>query len=498
MNRDLMLKQYRVLRELTTDHKGWLRHPYGIDLWVDGLNVFLTIGEEHFLQMLDRFLEEHAAATTSKMGCLRALQTFCQAAAKAGEFELYQALSVGMTWLSLHMELKNPFFNLPLEITDHSTALLLSPTYLAMWAHSYNAGITLYTDLNTDRIALFRPEHGRVCESGKPHQQHTRNFLYTSYFHEMAHIYFFHDLYSRVIGSAAEDASYMVHVEGICSVMCDTILAELISVRDDLTAQEDGFNALLNNDLTPGDDLLAVHRGQRPGMTPRALSLYTIQSMQQGKDEFFIPENRVQQTIIERFAVSEAEVELIRTTRYGYYSEWLQSHARWGKAASIRNRIPAFRETVELLPADPYCLQKLEESMHPDAWPTLERMFSRDPFPEPNPTVRQKNLELWDWRELFFRLAETRGYLQTEGDAGSEQDRQSVLDRLLKMAANVAAMILEHDEHKVPIAERHEQLKAEIKQEIREVLFGLPDGEMREKTLEMFGGNPYAYVLEPH
>jgi hypothetical protein len=494
MNREQLLAQYRVLRQLTDDHDGWLQHPYGVDLWVDGLNVFLSVGEDDFAESLDRFLAEHGGLVR-KIDCLQALQRFCLASAKEGEFELYQALSVGMTWLSLHMELKNPFFNLPLEITDHSTALLLSPTYLSLWAHSYNAGIGLYTDLNTDDIMLFRPEHGRVCESGKPHQQHAQNFLFSSYIHEMAHIFFFHELYSRVVGeNEAEDASYIVHLEAICCFLCDNILAELVAVRDDLTILEDGFLALLNHDLTPGEDLLAVARGQRPGLNGRALSIYTAHHMQRGEGEFFIADNRVKQTILDQFAVSESEEDLIRPTRYGYYTERMKSHAKWGNAAGQRNRIPAFRETVELVPADPYCLQKLEESLHPDSWPTLEKLFSLDPFPEPDPNMRAKNLELWDWRELLFRLAETRGYLQTVGGASC----QPVLERLLTVAEKVAERILAHDEKAAAVPELHEQLKGEIAQEIREGLFGLPDGELREKTLEMFGGNPYAFLLEPH
>ncbi|TCP53765.1 hypothetical protein EV586_105109 [Tumebacillus sp. BK434] len=482
-----MRSRFLEIQQLTSDHAQWLSNPIGIDLWVDGLNVYTNIELAEFEETLDLFLEEYGASS-SYIETLERLQTFCRREGMKSEYELYKAFSVGMTWLSLDLKQKNSFFNLPIEITDHSLWLLLSPTYLTLFAHGYNAGLTLHFEYRDEEAAVFRPEHGRVYENCKPSQRHSNNLKAVNFSHELAHLLLFYDLYPRVLSeNEAEDISSFVHVEAVCCYINDRLLVEGMEINQDLYAYENGFASLLPWTLDPGYDCIRINKGEIAGLTGRSLSLYTTWMMQQGTGDRSIADNPVKAKILQNFAVSEAEQELIRGTHYQTYAEGMKIHSKWGIAAAKRNRLPGYRRTVELLPPDPYCLAKMAESFDPDAWPTPASILSCERLPELDAALRERNLERWKQRELFFRLAEAIGYLELvlpEGDDG-------VAEELHDTARLAAKNIISLETNDTAACAR-----SGLQERVFVSLARLPESEAKQNLLDLFG-NPYSYVLEP-
>lgn len=487
MNKEQMRSRFLEIQQLTSDHDQWLTNPIGTDLWVDGLHVYMNIEAAEFEETLDLFLAEFGASA-SYIKTLERLQTFCRREGMKGEYELYKALSVGMTWLSLDQKRKNPFFNLPIEITDHSLWLLISPTYLTLFAHGYNAGLTLHFDYRDEEAAVFRPEHGRVYENFKPGQRHANNQKAVNFSHEMAHLLLFYDLYPRVLSeSEAEDISYFVHVEAVCCFINDRLLVEGMQINQDLYAYENGFASLLPWTLDPGYDCIRINKGEIPGLTGRSLSLYTTWMMQQGTGERSIADNPVKAKILQNFAVSEAEQELIRGTHYQTYAEGMKIHSKWGIAAAKRNRISGFRRTVELLPPDPYCMTKMAESLDPNAWPSSASILSCEELPELDAELRARNLERWKQRELFFRLAEAIGYLE-QIMPGSENGVGEELHDTARLAAQNISSLEMNGKEAVALSDLQERIIVSLAR--------LPETEAKQNLLDLFD-NPYSYVLEP-
>lgn len=490
MNRKTMVDRYDQLKAFSHDPDTWLDSQFGGDLWVDGLNVFLTIEREDFIEALERFLQRDEILETFVMRTLQSLHQFCMDAAKCGEFELYQALSVGLTWLSLQAETSSQFFNVPVMIANHSTALLLSPTYQAVWAHSYNAGLELYVDLETRKPSLFRPEHGRIYQRSS---SYTRgNFVkypFQSYFHEMSHILLFYDTYQRVLGTVEEERSLWTHMEACISGLEERMLADLLAVGYELNLIDDGFGDHGGYPEAGSYRIRVVGGLEEPVMSGRALDCFMKQYMQRGEGETFIPENPLKATILQNHQVSDVELESI-WPHYETYMRDLQRHSLWGIQSAARNRIPAFREVVELLPLDSYCTQKIQECLDPQAWQTLEELYSKNPWPETDPEHRQRNRQMWRWRDLLSRIAEMRGYL-SQVAAGES----NVLTELFTHA-QTAAQVISACEPLSLTMEQHEQRIDSLKRAIHDTLQQLQDKELRARLWELIH-DPFTYLLEP-
>nr|WP_238333093.1 hypothetical protein [Brevibacillus laterosporus] len=498
-----MIQRYEELRKLAQDTDQWLESKIGSDLWVDGINVFLTIEHGDFVEGLEQFQQKYTYEEDNVTSCLRQLQLYARHSVAQGEFALYQALAVGMTWLSLQEETNGLHFNLPVQITNHSIALLLSPTYLAVWANSYNAGIELFLDVDSTLPTLFRPEHGKIYQNaGSYLRGENLKFPFQNYFHEIAHILLFHDVYQRVLGSEAECRSYWTHIEGCIYALEEQVLSELMEVQTDLHVIDDGYGN------TQGFEEFAAFRIElyqgngEPSLTGETLRTYVKRGMQLGEGNFHIPDNAVKQTILSNHELEERELELLHKHCFSFVKA-LQAHSAWGVKSYARNTLPAFRETVELLPAHAYCMKKLEESLQKNPWTDVQSLFSSDPFPPLDSKQRKQHKQLWKWRELMSRLAEIRGYLEQCSNQLLEQNNHQlstiytkIQQALLPVAKQVADWIRELEE--TAESEQQHQIRYEsVQKEISEILQGVQEEEGQNRLLS-FLHVPYSYVLEPH
>ncbi|TPG91318.1 hypothetical protein EEL32_02890 [Brevibacillus laterosporus] len=503
MNSFHMIQRYEELRKLAQDTDQWLESKIGSDLWVDGINVFLTIEHGDFVEGLEQFQQKYTYEQDNVTSCLRQLQLYARHSVAQGEFALYQALAVGMTWLSLQEETNGLHFNLPVQITNHSIALLLSPTYLAVWANSYNAGIELFLDVDSTLPTLFRPEHGKIYQNaGSYLRGENLKFPFQNYFHEIAHILLFHDVYQRVLGSEAECRSYWTHIEGCIYALEEQVLSELMEVQTDLHVIDDGYGN------TQGFEEFAAFRIElyqgngEPSLTGETLRTYVKRGMQLGEGNFHIPDNAVKQTILSNHELEERELELLHKHCFSFVKA-LQAHSAWGVKSYARNTLPAFRETVELLPAHAYCMKKLEESLQKNPWTDVQSLFSSDPFPPLDSKQRKQHKQLWKWRELMSRLAEIRGYLEQRSNQLLEQNNHQlstiytkIQQALLPVAKQVADWIRELEE--TAESEQQHQIRYEsVQKEISEILQGVQEEEGQNRLLS-FLHVPYSYVLEPH
>ncbi|QDX95527.1 hypothetical protein C2W64_02384 [Brevibacillus laterosporus] len=503
MNSFHMIQRYEELRKLAQDTDQWLESKIGSDLWVDGINVFLTIEHGDFVEGLEQFQQKYTYEQDNVTSCLRQLQLYARHSVAQGEFALYQALAVGMTWLSLQEETNGLHFNLPVQITNHSIALLLSPTYLAVWANSYNAGIELFLDVDSTLPTLFRPEHGKIYQNaGSYLRGENLKFPFQNYFHEIAHILLFHDVYQRVLGSEAECRSYWTHIEGCIYALEEQVLSELMEVQTDLHVIDDGYGN------TQGFEEFAAFRIElyqgngEPSLTGETLRTYVKRGMQLGEGNFHIPDNAVKQTILSNHELEERELELLHKHCFSFVKA-LQAHSAWGVKSYARNTLPAFRETVELLPAHAYCMKKLEESLQKNPWTDVQSLFSSDPFPPLDSKQRKQHKQLWKWRELMSRLAEIRGYLEQCSNQLLEQNNHQlstiytkIQQALLPVAKQVADWIRELEE--TAESEQQHQIRYEsVQKEISEILQGVQEEEGQNRLLS-FLHVPYSYVLEPH
>ncbi|KEO83895.1 hypothetical protein [Tumebacillus flagellatus] len=470
-----LLEQYHRIRALTPDVDTWLESPIGSDLWVDGLNVFLTVEPEDFEAALQAF----PADTPLN---LETLHNFCLQEAKTGEFELYRALAVGMTWLSLQPETNGQFFNRPVQVTNHSTALLLSPSYRAIWAHAYNRGYELVIDVDTKRQTIFRPEHGRIYQKSTWHQsgQSTVRYPYMHYFHEMSHLCLFGDLYARVLGGEAEDASAYVHMEAVITALEENVIAEIRQVGYELNVIEDSLGAF---DQYPeaGEFRMKIHRGEVEGLTPHEIIVYLRRSFQLGEGDSKLPENAVKDRILRNHQLPEEQLRLL-DTHYCKLVNNLQLHAFWALKASERNRIPGYREVVDLLPRSLQCLHTFEACLHPET--PLSRLLSFDTLQPPNPAVRAQSKLANAWKELLYRIAEIRGYLEQQG----EQTASTVQDQLLQLAQRV----VDHSQLDLDSRDQETRLN-ELRDELHRCIASI---ENRPELQEMIS-HPFGYLLEP-
>ncbi|NRS47149.1 hypothetical protein HP401_03955 [Brevibacillus sp. HB2.2] len=492
MNQAVLLERYHQLRELAEDADTWLESEIGSDLWVDGINVFLTVSPEDFIEGLERFESSYGFKSHEIVNTILQFQRYCREASADGEFPLYQALAVGMTWLSLQPQINGSYFNLPVQITNHSIALLLSPTYLAVWAHSYNEGIGLYLDLHSTLPTLFRPEHGRIYQNAGSYLEGTHiKFPFQNYFHEIAHILFFHDVYQRVLGSEDECRSYWTHIEACIYGLEEQVLAEMMEVQPDLHAIDDGFGSSKGF-----EDFISYRFGilgaQENHSIPKdTVRTYIKRNMQLGEANENIPDNEVKAKILASHKLDEERLEEL-DTHCKAFATALQVHSLWGIKSYRRNSIPAFREVVELLSPDAYCMQKLEESMRPDSWGTLEDLLSKNPFDEICSQTREKNIHVWNWRDTLSRLAEMRGYLANANEPGYGETNQELFQ-----IANRLARVIHEEKQKEGPAEQHESQYADMKREISEALNRLPNVEVRDHLHNLLS-KPYYFVLEPN
>ncbi|MFD2171608.1 hypothetical protein [Tumebacillus lipolyticus] len=475
-----LFARYQLLRERASDPDAWIETREGSDLWVDGVNVFLTVDSDDFQAGLELYYQTETFDSDSVTSLLQALHRFCSQAAKRGEFELYQALCVGMTALSLHPEINGQLFNLPAQVTNHSLALLLSPTYHTIWIHSYNAGIELVLDLEKEEYQIFRPEHGRIYQKAMRLEQGTfLKFPFHTYFHEIAHILLFHDLYPRVLGTPEEEWSIWAHLEASISCLEEIVLAEIMSMQEDLSILLDGYSmSAMYQEY--GDYRFQVLRGQSPaGVTGRDLALYRKRWIQQGQGEAAVPDNKVKRAILAAHPVAqEREIEIARS--FSAYIQNQQQHTFWGQAASRRNRVSAFREVIDLLPSDPFCQQKYAESLDPDAWRSPGSVIAGSP-PALCTATRQRNRQIFEWRELICRIAELRGFLQ------QEHAEQEALDALLAIAQRSASALTgsePDDLHELRDAALH-------------CLAAVSNQPVRERAARLLQ-NQFTHLLEPH
>lgn len=483
MDVNLMKVRYKELTQLTEDPNVWLESRYGSDLWVDGLNVFLSVATDDFQAGLEWFLQEYPYDSTSRIDCIRALHQYCLDAAKEGEYELYQAMAVGMVYLTLCPEVNGQFFNIPVQITNHSLAVLLSPTYREIWVHSYLAGLELVVDIEASRASVFRPEHGRIYQKGTWHQPgEVIRYPFNHFFHEMAHILLFADLYARVLGTSDEDRSTFAHMEAVITCLEEVVFEELMAVRHDLNLIDDAFGKMALFD-DASEFRMSVFRGQVDGVTPRSLTSYLKRSFQLGEGEKRIPENRIKQAILQNHRITDLEIQKI-TPSYQRLIDNLQGHSLWGEEAARRNRLPAYREVVELLRPDPVALQKLEEMLQPDRWETPVSSILSESLPEPDSDIRNQNQVKRRMRELVFRVAEIRGYVEL----AAEGCERSVLFRLLDLAKRIATAL----DGDVVVDEVYETMFKDI----TECLRSIEDPELQRAAVKMMD-DPFTYLLEP-
>ncbi len=463
----------------------WVETEIGSDLWVDGLNVFLSVEPDDFAEAIDRFFREYEVADGQLSSWLTVLHRFCKDMAAEGEFPLYQALSVGMAYLSSRPEINEQMFNIPARIINHSTALLISPTYQAVWAYAYNAGYELYIDMGSDAPAAFRPEHGRIYQRSSSFVGgRVVRYPFQNYSHEMMHILLFHDLYTRVLSTPEADITYFAHIEGSVSVMEEVIMREMMEMRDDLNLIDDGY-AAVSTFPEYGKYRYQVLQGKVDGIGPRALAMYRKRFTLLGEGELEAPDNPIKEQILQSHAVTPAEYDSIHP-EFAPYIKNQNLHVRWAKQAVYRNRIPTFREVIELLPHDPFCAVKLQESLAPDAWQSGVDMLSSTVLPEPNQAIRSKNKQLLAWKELLYRLAEMRGFL-TEQAGGHEQ---IVLERLYQFAVRCA------ERYRLADLTAHEEAYATLRAEILSTVATIESTELRSALTQMIEV-PGTHLLEP-
>ncbi|CCF13133.1 putative uncharacterized protein [Brevibacillus laterosporus GI-9] len=503
MNSPHMLQRYEELRKLAHQTDEWLESKIGSDFWVDGINVFLTIEHEDFVEGLEQFQQQYTYEAEGVTNCLRQLQLYARHSVAQGEFALYQALAVGMTWLSLQEETNGLHFNLPVQITNHSIALLLSPTYLAIWANSYNAGIELFLDVDSTLPTLFRPEHGKIYQNaGSYLRGENLKFPFQNYFHEIAHILLFHDVYQRVLGSEAECRSYWTHIEGCIYALEEQVLSELMEVQADLHVIDDGYGNLQGFEEFAAFRIQLYQGNEDSSLTGDTLRTYVKRGMQLGEGHSQIPDNTVKQTILSTHEVNERELELLDPHCFSFVKA-LQAHSDWGVKSYARNTLPAFRETVELLPTDAYCMKKLEESLQKKPWPDLQALLSSDPFPLLDSKQRKQHKQLWKLRELLSRLAEIRGYLEQRSEQLFEQNQHQlsmsytkIQKALFPVAKQVAGWIMEYETN-AESEQQHELRYESVQKEISEILQMVQEEEGQNRLLS-FLHVPYSYVLEPN
>ncbi|MBG9786320.1 hypothetical protein [Brevibacillus laterosporus] len=503
MNSFHMIQRYKELRQLAHHTDQWLESKIGSDLWVDGINVFLTIEYEDFAEALEQFQQQYTYEVEGVTNCLRQLQLYARRSVTQGEFALYQALAVGMTWLSLQEETNGLHFNLPVQITNHSIALLLSPTYLAVWANSYNAGIELFLDTDSSLPTLFRPEHGKIYQNaGSYLRGENLKFPFQNYFHEIAHILLFHDVYQRVLGSEEECRSYWTHIEGCIYALEEQVLSELMEVQTDLHIIDDGYGNMQGFEDFAAFRIQLYQGSEDSSLTGDTLRTYVKRGMQLGEGNSHIPDNIVKQTILSNHELEEWELKSLHTHCFSFVKA-LQAHSAWGVKSYARNTLPAFRETVELLPAHVYCMKKLEESLQKKPWPDVQSLLSSEPFPLLDSKQRKQHKQLWKWRELLSRLAEIRGYLEQRSDQLLEQNNYelsttytSIQQALLPVAKKVASWIVEH-EATVESEQQHQLRYESVQKEISEILQDVQEEEGQNRLLS-FLHVPYSYVLEPN
>lgn len=153
----------------------------------------------------------------------------------------------------------------------------------------------------------------------------------------------------------------------------------------------------------------------------------------------------------------------------------------------MRNRLPAFREVAELLPAEPFALKKLEESLRPDSWTTPLQLFSCEQLPEPEQDLREQNKQKWRFRELLFRIAETRGFLQKE----FHSQYSSVQIELLEIAQEVADVL---NSKRWMESTLYEHMLQDTKRCLSEA--ALENMSIQEQVAAIFD-QPFSYLLEP-
>lgn len=492
-----LFEKYQEIRSLTQDQEAWMNSSIGGDLWIDGLQVFLTIEPADFEATYKQFVENYTYDSHSFMRCLTSLHQFTVDCAKESEFELYKALALGMTWLSFYSHFQSDFFNLSGRITNHSIALLLSPTYQAIWITSYNEGLTLYiADKANSHLSLFRPEYGLIYQN---HQYFLQtgyvNFPYQSYFHEMAHILLCYNLYSHVLADENGANNYRSYVEEGIVTLEETVLSELVAVRDNLHVIHDGFNG--SNSPEFREYSLSVIRGDISTVSARSLQWFTKAYMQVGTENNHTPHhsNSASQLIVANHPLTEEKMFSIIPPCQPHIENTKQ-HCLWTIRSGAYNHIATYREVIELMAPDLYGFTKVQEILHPDTCTTSVARVSKTTLPEPNPHHREQKKQLWRWREAYARLAEIRGYIEME--APLTDAIPDILHRLLIVAKRHAHHLNNHSaegtiykNHTGEITPVENMLR-----EIRIILCGLRHTATRELLLPMFD-EPFMHVLEP-
>lgn len=80
MNQAHLLERYHQLRQLAEDADAWLESEIGSDLWVDGINVFLTVSPEDFIEGLERFEGNYGFKNHGIVSTTRQFQRYCREA----------------------------------------------------------------------------------------------------------------------------------------------------------------------------------------------------------------------------------------------------------------------------------------------------------------------------------------------------------------------------------------------------------------------------------
>lgn len=489
-----LFEKYQEIRSLTQDYEAWMNSSIGGDLWIDGLQVFLTIEPADFESAYKQFVENYTYDSHSFMRCLTSLHQFTVGCAKESEFELYKALALGMTWLSFYPHYQSDFFNLSGRITNHSIALLLSPTYQAMWITSYNEGLTLYiADKANSHLSLFRPENDLIYQNHQYFlQTNYVNFPYQSYFHEMAHILFCYNLYAHVLANENERNNYLSYVEEGIVTLEKKVLSELVAVRDNLHVIHDGFNGSSSPEFREYN--LSVIRGDISSISASSLKWFTKAYMQVGTENNYTPNNSnsANQLIVASHPLTE-EKTFSMIPPCQPHIENTKQHGRWTIRNGAYNHIPAYREVIELMAPDLNDFAKGQEALHPSTYTASQ--ISKESLPEPDSDQREQKKQLWRWREAYARLAEIRGYIEMEAPL---TDAIPDIQRRLLIVAKRNAHYLNTHSTKDKLSKNHtgEIMSVEnMRKEIRIILCGLRHTATRELLLSMFD-EPFMHVLE--
>ncbi|MDN9012130.1 hypothetical protein [Brevibacillus laterosporus] len=489
-----LFEKYQEIRSLTQDYEAWMNSSIGGDLWIDGLEVFLTIEPADFESTFKQFVENYTYDSHSFIRCLTSLHQFTVDCAKESEFELYKALALGMTWLSFYPHYQSDFFNLSGRITNHSIALLLSPTYQAMWITSYNEGLTLYiADKANSHLSLFRPENGLIYQN---HQYFIRtnyvNFPYQSYFHEMAHILFCYNLYAHVLADENEKNNYLSYVEEGIVTLEKMVLSELVAVRDNLHVIHDGFNGSSSPEFREYSP--SVIHGDISSISASSLKWFTKAYMQVGTENSYTPNNSssANQLIVASQPVAEEKTFSLAPPCQPHI-ENIKQHCRWTIRNGAYNHISAYREVIELMAPDLNDFAKVQKALHPSTYSASQ--ISKESLPEPDSHQREQKKQLWRWREAYARLAEIRGYIEMEAPL---TDAIPDIQRRLLIVAKRNAHYLNTYSPKDKLSKNHtgEIMSVEnMLKEIRIILCGLRHTATRELLLSMFD-EPFMPVLE--